>query len=680
MNYDFIKISRQEIAGLKNAGLIINGTITKKKYKFEVYANNQLKKNINFENHNDSFKLKCSLEKTDKVIETYVIIGKNKYLISKLKNTQFTRIKAKIRSMLFKMKIIFSTKEKAKIYYNPFDKIHYKKWLKNQPKVEIKKLNYNPLISIVIPVYNISSKLLKECLDSVLNQKYQNFEICIADDASTNQDTIRTLKEYEQKDNRIKVVYRKKNGHISEATNSAIEISKGEFVGFLDNDDLLAKDALYLVVEALNKNKKLDMIYTDEDKMDLDGKFCEPFFKPDFSPNTLLSFNYITHFAVYRKKILEKVGYLKSEYNGAQDFDLALRVTEVTNNIHHIPKIAYHWRKTEVSTALSMSAKDYALVAGQKVIEDALKRRNRLGSVSIPKHLAFYIVEYKYEKEPKISILIPTKDYAQILDKCLKSIYTKTEYKNYEVIVLNNSSVEEKTYELFRKYKKNHENFRVIDVDMEFNYAKINNIGVSSAKGEYVVLLNNDTEIITKKWLHYMVGYAMQENIGAVGAKLYYPDNTIQHCGVVLGIANIAGHIGVGHPRGTVGSYARFLVPYDCAAVTGACLMVSKKKYLEVSGLDEEFKVSFNDVVFNIELLKKGYYNVLLPQVELYHYESKSRGSDEEGEKLERFLKESKLLKEKEKEYIENDPFYNPNLSKKSAFMLDLPEKRKKRK
>ena len=453
-------------------------------------------------------------------------------------------------------------------------------------------------------------------------------------------------------------------------------MATGEYIAFLDDDDILTEDALYLVAEALNKDKSIDMIYTDEDKMNTRGKLCEPFFKPDFSPDTLLSFNYITHFAVYRRTIVNEIGGINGNYNGAQDYDFVLRFTEKTNKIYHVPKIVYHWRMVDGSTALSMSAKTYALDSGKRAIEEALKRRGIDAEVTIPvKNMAHYIVKYHYDVEPLISILIPTRDYADILEQCLKSIYEKTTYKNYEVIVLDNQSEKKETLDLFDKYKNEHSNFKVVKADMEFNYSKINNLGAKEANGDYIVLLNNDTEVITNDWLDNMVGYAMQDHIGAVGAKLIYPDNTLQHCGVVLGIAGTASHFGVGIPKEDNGSYARYLVPYNNGAVTAACLMVSKKKFMEVGGLSEDLKVAFNDVEFNVKLLKKGYYNVCLPQVQLYHYESKSRGLDTTGEKYKRFLIESELLRNKCDDLLFNDPCYNKNLSMDFPMMLDIRNK-----
>ena len=726
MNLDFLRIVIDSIDGIRSPKLTLTGNKSRCDIKFELYIDGK-NEDFTYDDTIEGFTIEKALTNNDKVVEVFVLYDGKKTLISRNVNTFYKRI---ISKLLYFLKIIFyrfrwffghikSILKKCIIYfrnlinlffkvfkvivirhcflvprymwnnyfekfksnfvncfvdspyYFPFNKRHYNMWLKRQDPIIRKKLDYEPLISIIIPVYNVDGYLLEDCLNSVLNQSYKNFEICIADDASTKKETIETLKKYEKIDERIKIVYRKENGHISEASNSAINIASGEFIAFLDDDDLLTPDALYIIAACLNEDSNIDMIYTDEDKMDTDGKLCEPFFKPDFSPDTLLSFNYITHFAVYRKSIANNIGLLRSDYNGAQDFDFVLRFTEKTSKIKHIPKVVYHWRKVEGSTALKMSSKNYALDAGKRAIEDALKRRNIKGDVITPAPMAHYIVNYKYDKEPFISIIIPTRDYADTLETCLKSIYEKTLYKNFEIIVMNNQSVEEKTFNLFKAYSR-YPNFRVVDADMEFNYSKINNLGVKESKGDYIVLLNNDTEVISPNWLSNMVGYAMQDHIGAVGVKLIYPDNTLQHCGVVLGIAHVAGHFGVGTSRFDNGPYARYMVPYNNGAVTAACLMVKKSKFLEVNGLDEELRVAFNDVEFNIKLLKKGYYNVCLPQVMLYHYESRSRGMDTKGEKYKRFLKESEILRDKGGSYIKRDPFYNDNLSIYYPMMLPL--------
>lgn len=562
-------------------------------------------------------------------------------------------------------------------FADPLDQRSYLEWLeKTKEDEEILEFDYNPLISIVVPVYNVDADILEECIDSVLNQTYTNFELCLADDCSSKEETKKCLKEYEKKDKRIKVVYRKKNGHISEASNSAIKIAKGEFIGLLDNDDMLASNALYEVVKVLNSNKDIDMIYSDEDKIHINGKRYFPHFKPDFAPDSLLSSNYICHFTVLRKSIVDELGGFRSEYNGSQDYDLFLRFTEKTDKIYHIPKILYHWRMIEGSTSSNASSKNYAYIAGQKAIEDALKRRGIEGSVHLIGTPQMYEVEYLYKKEPLISIIIPTKDKSDILKRCIDSIYDKTDYKNYEIIVIDNNSCEKATFKLLDNYKKKHKNFSYYTYKCEFNYSYLNNEGVKKAKGEYIVLLNNDTEVISEDWLHKMVGYASQEHIGCVGAKLLYPTDTIQHCGVVIGCAGVAAHAFVGTSKEHFGYFGRLVAPHNYAAVTAACLMVKKSKFNEVKGLDEKLKVAYNDVDFNIKLLDKGYYNVVLPSVMMYHYESISRGYDLDEANKQRFISEVKYISNKWENTLLKDRFYNSNLSNYYPFFVDREEKK----
>ncbi len=558
---------------------------------------------------------------------------------------------------------------------NPMDIKKYNMWLnENKEEIKYKKLKYNPLISILMPVYNVEEKYLRECIESILDQSYKNFEICIVNDASTKKETLEALKEFEENE-KIKIKYRKKNGHISRATNDALKMASGEYVALIDNDDVLVKDALYKVVEVLNKDNKLDLIYTDEDKLDKHGTRCYPHFKPDWSPDTLLSLNYICHLVVARTKLVKEVGGFTVGMEGAQDHDLLLKLSEKTDRIYHIPEVLYHWRMTEGSTALKLDNKDYANDKGKLAIEAALKRRKLGAKVEKDLPSTYYRVFYGVKKEPKVSIIIPTKDYADVTEACLKSIYEKTTYKNYEVIVVNNRSEEEKTFELLNRYKKEHKNFRVVDADMEFNYSRINNLAVKEAKGEVVILLNNDTEVITPEWITIMVGYAVQPHVGAVGAKLLYPDNTVQHGGVVLGMGGVAGHIFLNEKRDEIGIYGRMRVPYNIGAVTAACLCVEKKKFEEVGGLEEDLKVAFNDIDFNMKLLKKGYFNIMLPMVELYHYESKSRGTDMAPGKKERFQREVLYMQDKWGEDLVNDKYYNANYSLDGPFMLDRKKK-----
>ena len=535
----------------------------------------------------------------------------------------------------------------------------YNKWFDSQEKIKnYKKFKYNPLISVIIPTYNVSRKLLSECIESVLNQSYTNFEICIADDNSTLDETIETLKEYE-KNEKIKIVYRKENGMISKSSNSALEIAKGEFVTLLDNDDLLESDALYYIVEALNNDSKLDMIYTDEDKLDFNGRKMEPHFKPDYSPDTLMSVNYICHLCCMRKSIVDKIGGFRSEFDGSQDYDLFLRFTEITDKIYHVRKVLYHWRQTKTSTAGYMGNKSYAYVAGKKALEDALKRRQIKGTVLENPRVSTYLVKYD-NNNPLVSIIIPIKDKAKMTKRCIDSLYEKNTYKNFEVILIDNNSVEDETFKMLDEYKKR-DNFKVLRLECEFNYSHINNEGVKIAKGDYILFLNNDTEIKDPDVIEWMVGYASLKHIGCVGIKLLYPDKLVQHAGVVLGYGGVAGHIYVTASDNDNGLFGRLCMPYDYTAVTAACLMISKKKFNEINGFDEKLKVALNDVDLNLKALDKGYYNVCLSNLTMFHYESKSRGYEASKEKHDRFLGEQAYMKKKWGNILDDDKFFSKN-------------------
>ena len=565
-------------------------------------------------------------------------------------------------------------------FLDPMNKKDYNKWLKTKPDSQApapkKRLGYKPLISFIVPVYNVKPQYLKECIDSILNQTYKNIEICIVDDASTNQETKDTLKSYE-KNKRIKIKYRTENGHISRASNDALKMASGEYVALMDNDDIIPENAIYEVVYVLNQDRSIDMVYTDEDKLDTDGLRCLPNFKSDFAPDSFYSSNFLSHLGVLRKSIIDKIGGFRVGFEGAQDYDLYLRFTEKTNRIYHLPKILYHWRMIEGSTSKEMDNKNYALLRGKKALEEALKRRKIEGTVVIPDGVQSYVVKYAIKHNPKVSIIIPTRDMAKLVKRCLKSIYERTTYQNYEIIVVNNNSCKRSTFRLFKKYQKNHNNFKVIDAPIEFNYSMLNNIAVEKSSGDYIVLLNNDTKIITRNWLELMLGYASQKHVGAVGVKLVYPDNTIQHGGVILGLG-VGSHAFMNIDRKAKVWGWRLSVPYNYSAVTAACLMVSRKKWGEVGGLEEYLKVEFNDVDLNLKLLEKGYYNVFLPMVEVVHYESKSRGANNTPEKKKRSKIEHKYMYENWGDIIANDPFYNPSFTRKTWYMLDRTKPRRK--
>ena len=566
------------------------------------------------------------------------------------------------RVLLKYIKSFFAVIKRGNSTSNLFiNQSEYIKWFNENNKTkEYKKLKYKPLFSFIVPTYNVSKKYLSECLDSLLNQSYDNFEICIADDHSSLEETIDTLKEYEKKDSRIKVKYREKNGMISKASNSAIDLANGEFIVLVDNDDTIEKDALYYLALALNENKNLDFIYTDEDKIDFSGKYMEPHFKADYSPDTLMSVNYICHLSCIRKSLVDEIGGFRSEYDGAQDYDLFLRITEKTNKIYHIDRVLYHWRQTATSTAGYLGNKNYAYIAGKKALEDALKRRKLKGEVLDNPRVSTYLVKYGNENE-KVSIIIPMKDKAKITKRCLESIYNKCTYKNFEIILVDNGSHEKETFDMISFYENKYDNFKCIRLECEFNYSYINNEAARHATGDYLLFLNNDTEVLTPDFIEWMLGYARLEHSGCVGIKLLYPDKLVQHAGVVLGYGGVAGHIYVALSYNDNGLFGRLVQPYNYSAVTAACLMVKKDKFNEVDGFDEKLKVALNDADLNLKLLSKGYYNVCLSNVEMIHYESKSRGYEASSEKHNRFLKEQEYMKKKWGNVLEKDKYFSKN-------------------
>lgn len=532
---------------------------------------------------------------------------------------------------------------------------------------EIATFHYQPKISIAMPVYNVEEKWLRLCIDSILNQVYTNWELCMADDASTDPNVKKILTEYQQLDERIRVVFREQNGHISEATNSALAIATGEFVALLDNDDELAINAFYEVVKVLNENPELDLIYSDEDKIDMDGNRSDPAFKPDWSPDLLLGTNYISHLGVYRRSILEEIGGFRKGYEGSQDYDLVLRFTEKTTKerIKHIPKVLYYWRMLPTSTAVDQGSKGYAFEAGLRAVQDALVRRGINGHATHGAANGLYDVYYDIESEKLVSIIIPTKNGYKDVQRCVSSIIEKTTYQNYEIIMADNGSTDPKMHELYAEFEQQLPGrFFVESIDIPFNFSTINNRAVKKAHGEYLLFLNNDTEVITENWLTLMVSFAQQERIGCVGAKLLYPNNTVQHAGVILGLGGVAGHGHYGYPHGDLGYFGRLAINVNYSAVTAACLLMKKADFDAVGGFEEAFTVAFNDVDLCLKVQALGRDNVWLHEAELYHFESQTRGYDDKGKKKKRFEQEKVMMEEKWGPLIENDPFYNPNLTR----------------
>jgi Predicted glycosyltransferases len=552
----------------------------------------------------------------------------------------------------------------------------YELWLQeNSPKPEdfrqmaeqVKVFKYQPLISIIMPVYNTPKELLQEAIESVLAQVYPHWELCIADDASTQPHIKEVLANYAAKDERIQVVFRSKNGHISASSNSALEVATGEFIALLDHDDILAPEALYEMAVFLNQHPEADMIYSDEDKLNEQGKRTDPFFKPDWCPDSLLSRMYTCHLGVYRHSLIKQVGGFRVGYEGSQDYDLVLRVTEKTDKIFHIPKVLYHWRIHSESTAGNHRAKSYAEQAAIKALTDALERRGEKANkiVGHPEFPGIYTIRYQIPEYKLVSIIIPTRNLGDVLDRCLKSIFEKSTYPNYEVIIIDNGSDEPETAAIIAAWKcLEPHRFKCYDYNIPFNYSSINNYAVTKAKGDYFLFLNNDTEVITPDWIEAMVEQAQRSTIGAVGALLLYPDNTIQHAGVIIGLGGVAGHshkyFAAGHP-----GYVRQLISVNnYSAVTAACLMCRRDVFEKISGFDEGLAVAFNDIDLCLRIMSSGYHNIYLPHVVLYHHESKSRGSENTPEKQRRFQQEIETMKQRWKSVIDHDTCYNQNLTR----------------
>ena len=555
------------------------------------------------------------------------------------------------------------------------DNLQYQKWLQaNYPRqAYLKKigkasneLSYQPLISIIVPVYNPEETFLRQAIESVIEQVYPNWELCLADDRSTKPHVKSVLDEYSDRDPRIKITYRNENGHICRTSNSALEIATGEYIALLDHDDLLPPHALARVVELLNEHPEADFIYSDEDKVDEQNIRKDPFFKPDWCPDSFLARMYTCHLGVYRRSLVEEVGNFRTGFEGSQDYDLVLRITEKTDKIFHIPDVLYHWRIHSQSTAGRSNAKPYATDAAQKALNEALQRRGEPGEVTPKSNFpGVYTVRYQIREPKLVSIIIPTKDLADTLDVCLKSIFTKTTYQNYEVIVIDNGSTEAKTARCLELWQQQQpEKFTCYEYDVPFNYSQINNYGVSKAKGDYLLFLNNDTEVITEDWLEAMVEQAQRPSIGAVGSLLLYPDDTIQHAGVVLGIGGVAGHSHK-HLHVSQSGYISHAVSINnYSAVTGACLMCRKEVFESVGGFEEDLAIAFNDVDLCLKIISRGYRNIYLPHVKLYHYESKSRGYENTRAKQTRFAKEVNYMRQKWGYLCDRDPCYNPNLTK----------------
>jgi len=528
----------------------------------------------------------------------------------------------------------------------------------------IEYFSHKPLISVVMPTYNPKPEWLIEVIESVRKQIYPHWELCIADDASTDKAIRPILERYAKEDSRIKAVFREKNGHISAASNSALKLATGEWVALLDHDDLLSEHALFWVANAINENPDVRLIYSDEDKVDELGRRFDPYFKCDWNVDLFYSQNMISHLGLYRTDLLNDIGGFREGLEGAQDYDLALRCIEriEPKQIHHIPRVLYHWRMHAESTAKSADVKPYAMLAGERALNEHFQRQKLNAVAEFVGH--GYRVRYALPvSPPMVSLIIPTRNGLQLLRQCVEGILKKTAYPNYEILIVDNGSDDPATLKYFDGLQAEAQ-VRVVHDDRLFNYSALNNAAVKLAQGEVVGLLNNDLEVITPEWLSEMVSIALQPGIGAVGAKLWYPNDTLQHGGVLLGVGGIANHAHLKILRDMHGYFARASLIQSFSAVTAACLVIRKGIYDQVGGLNEtDLQVAFNDIDFCLRVREAGYRNVWTPYAELFHHESATRGVEDTPEKQARFAKEVQYMKQCWSDKLLNDSAYNPNLT-----------------
>ncbi|MEM1295029.1 MAG: glycosyltransferase family 2 protein [Verrucomicrobiota bacterium] len=532
----------------------------------------------------------------------------------------------------------------------------------------IETFERKPLLSVVMPVYNPPERYLRLCLDSVVNQLYGDWEFCIADDNSPKPHVRKVLEEYAARDSRIKVNFREENGHISAASNSAIELVTGEFIVLLDHDDELPLHALYLVANEILEHPEVDLIYSDEDKIDVRGVRSDPYFKPDWNYDLLTSQNCISHLGCYRTALIREIGGFRVGMEGSQDWDLALRVIEKSQNVRHIPHILYHWRMIEGSTAQKLDEKPYAQTAGLSAVEQHLERIGRSDDkIEVTKENTHWLNRHLPEPAPSVTLIIPTRNRVELLRPCIESITKLTDYSNYRFLVVDNESDDPETISYLAELEKR-EDAEVLKVPGPFNFSKLNNEAVQHCDTEFIGLINNDIEANHAEWLHAMVAQAVRPEIGAVGAKLHFREGLLQHAGIFLGYLDAAGHLFYGLPWSFYGHANRANMVQSLSAVTGACLVVNRQKYLDVGGLDEEaFAVAYNDVDLCLKLNEAGYRTLYTPFARLFHHESASRGEAEQTpERKEKVKEETRALHRKWGEVIRHDPGYNPNLTLES--------------
>jgi O-antigen biosynthesis protein len=532
-----------------------------------------------------------------------------------------------------------------------------------------------PRVSILMPTYNSNSAWLKQTIDSVIAQIYPNWELCIADDCSTDPQIRVVLERYAQQDSRIKITFRTSNGHISVATNSALELATGHWLTFLDHDDIMREHALFYFVEMINSKRGCRLVYSDEDKIDSDGNRTEPYFKPDWNPSLFYSHNYLNHLAFFETELVKAIGGAKLGKEGAQDWDLALRYIEKIqpDQIAHIPRVLYHWRAHSGSTARNLATKSYAVAAGKSALEEHLHRLQIRAQV-LDAHPGMRVRYELPSSAPLVSIIVPTRDNFKLLSNLVQSILKKTDYPNFEILIVDNGSENVETLAYLTTIEKQ-PRVRVIQDPGVFNYSRINNQAVKAAHGQFIALVNDDIEVISTGWLTELVSIAAQPRVGAVGARLWYPNDTLQHGGVILGLGGLAGHAHKYLPKHSHGRNGRARLTQDFSAVTAACLVVSKEAYHEVGGLDEiHLSIAFNDVDFCLRLKAAGYRNLWTPFAELYHHESATRGYENSPAKRARFKLEKQYMQRTWAVQLASDPAYNPNLTiEREDFSLAWP-------
>jgi len=549
----------------------------------------------------------------------------------------------------------------------------YRRWIaRKEPNAaalaaqRVRNFGRSPVVSIVVPVYNPPDAFVEALIQSVLKQTYPKWELILAD-AGTSPTVRALLDRHAVADGRIRVVLLPENRGIAGNTNAAIAAATGEFLAFADHDDTLAPFALYEVLTAINDHPDADFLYSDEDKIDSVGERCEPYFKPDWSPETLRSRNYICHLTTLKRSLVEQLGGIRTGFDGAQDYDLVLRASEGAKRIVHIPAVLYHWRMHAASTSSNKSSKNYAFDAGKRALVEHLQRVGVDASVHDGVQLGMYHVVHHLRTQPLLTVVIPNKDHPEMLARCVESL-ANSSYANYELLIVENASTRPETFAYYRTLETRPQ-VRLLTWDKPFNYAAVNNFAAAQAKGELLLFLNNDIESINPDWVEALVKLAVQPGVGAVGAKLYYADDTIQHAGIVVGMGGVAGHGHMNYPRSASGHMQRLLFTQNVAAVTGACLLVPKKVFDDVGGFDEGFVLAFNDVDLCLQILKRGLRIVWTPDAELYHYESKTRGPEDTDEKQARFKREYDLFHVKWGEFLKKgDPYYNPH------FRLDRPD------